>query len=1420
MSAERENPRFRWRRRLGKAAAFVLGACALLLTLSFLALFFLDTPRGKAALIGWLNQSLASSGFHAEALHGRLYSDFRIREITISDQSGAFMLIPEVRVRWVPRALLSGRIAILSIAALEADWRDLPEGAGRGAGGDDTPLRIVLPDLPLDLAIGEIALERLRVAPDVFGVETALRLAAALSYETGSRMSLRLALETPGTIEDSLHIVLALGQDNALTLAAELEGAPGGLVAAAARLRTGTGLSATIDGHGRIDRWEGDLAISAVGYGALSGGLSGTDGRIVFDGRFHDDGLIPHISSNLDLDDIGILLSMESSKNARIPVTLEATAPELKLALTQTFDRNDLAVLDLDFALDLAREGLGLAGGVQIDGGRLSGRLSGHPERIDVALEGRAHGLRIAGRDMPSLAFGLDGHYARKTIALDAAHIEAGAARLDLLGEVARDGDAFALEGRLSIASLADLAPGLPADARLDLRVSASRRAGSDAIAGALSGDVRDLRGLPEAALSLIGQQVALSAEGRYELAGGPLHDLKATLDAEGTTLLLSGMIDPSAARLGLDFRLAFPDLSAVLEAVPATGGGSSRLGGSGALALEGSLRGTFDRPELRAEAALDALSLGAIRIAEPALSLRVDDPLGGGEALFSLAGTSPYGVFSLAARGRLLPEGGAALPAIDLALGPASFSGTLAISDDGLLMGRLAGGSADLSRLPDGMRARPRGSFDLALDLAPREGVQALELELTGQDLFLPAGSAESLELAYLELSGDVRLVSGRPEGELDLVMRALNSGFLRLDEGRIAAQGGRDGLTLSARLDGDWRGPLALHAALLWTGGDEADLLDLSAEGTLFGLPMTARRIAIRRQAGRIEVAPFGLDLGTGRFEGEAVLGESDSHMAARLEHFALPVLNLFLARPLPAGSVDADIALSAKNGEKASGKGVFRLSLEDDGGGLFPTLPALVMTGRAALSPEGRLDLRAEGSSEGGKMHFAGRLAVPLHLALRPFAAGLPPSAPLSGALEWQGDIAPLALLAGLDNNRITGALAADLAISGRVDVPQLQGVISLRNGGYENLLSGFLLEGLALDARFADGRLEIGKLSAGDGRGGQLSGHGEIRLGPPLEARLDLSLASLAAVRRDDLLAVLSGDIALSLGPNGPGARGKIHADRVDLSLDRRFRSEVVSLEVEEVGGSIGEEEEDSPSWNRPLALDIELGASRRLFVRGRGLDSEWQADLMLDGDSETPRLAGEARLLSGRFDFAGFRFTLSDGSLIFAGGERIDPFLSLVARERIGDIDVTLRLEGSLSAPSLSFESSPPLPEDEILARILFGGSTGELSVLQALELAQTISRLRGGGGFDPIGSMRRSLGLDRLDVGFGENDNGARISGGKYLTDKVYLEVESETATGITTGTLLWSLTRQLSIRGRIGSGGENSVFLRWSIDY
>src|SRR5690606_2893059 len=172
----------------------------------------------------------------------------------------------------------------------------------------------------------------------------------------------------------------------------------------------------------------------------------------------------------------------------------------------------------------------------------------------------------------------------------------------------------------------------------------------------------------------------------------------------------------------------------------------------------------------------------------------------------------------------------------------------------------------------------------------------------------------------------------------------------------------------------------------------------------------------------------------------------------------------------------------------------------------------------------------------------------------------------------------------------------------------------GSVVFENGEYENLLTGTLLDQLSLRAEAAGDRITIRQLSATDGARGTISASG-FALADGSQVEVQARVQDAVRVRRDDVTAELDAELAFRRSPQGSEATGTITTETVEIRLVDNLPPGVVDLEVIERGGGRPPPEPDlqpkTPAVDAPdIRLDIDVSMPRRVFVRGRGLDSEW------------------------------------------------------------------------------------------------------------------------------------------------------------------------------------------------------------------
>ena len=231
------------------------------------------------------------------------------------------------------------------------------------------------------------------------------------------------------------------------------------------------------------------------------------------------------------------------------------------------------------------------------------------------------------------------------------------------------------------------------------------------------------------------------------------------------------------------------------------------------------------------------------------------------------------------------------------------------------------------------------------------------------------------------------------------------------------------------------------------------------------------------------------------------------------------------------------------------------------------------------------------------------------------------------------------------------------------------------------------------------------------------------------------------------------------------------------------------------------------------------FDVAIQAPREILVQGRGLDAELGGQLHVGGTSDAPLFSGGFDLERGSFTIAGSKLSFTAGRVSFDGAglkkNKVDPTLDFTAQTTLTDATATLRITGYADAPRFDFSSTPPLPQDEIMARLLFGENASQLTALQAAQIGAALATLSGvGSGVNPLVKLQKSLGLDRLNVSSGTTttatgtaeSSGTAIEAGRYIAKRVYVEAKQST-TGSSQVQVNIDLTNHLKLQTRLGNG-------------
>ena len=152
----------------------------------------------------------------------------------------------------------------------------------------------------------------------------------------------------------------------------------------------------------------------------------------------------------------------------------------------------------------------------------------------------------------------------------------------------------------------------------------------------------------------------------------------------------------------------------------------------------------------------------------------------------------------------------------------------------------------------------------------------------------------------------------------------------------------------------------------------------------------------------------------------------------------------------------------------------------------------------------------------------------------------------------------------------------------------------------------------------------------------------------------------------------------------------------------------------------------------------------------------------------------------------------------------------------MASVQVGDVTAYIRIRGRASDLEVTFDSDPELPQDEVLAQIVFGRSLTDLSPTQIARLASIAAELTGGSSPGLVDGIRAGTGLDDLDVTTDANGNAA-VQAGKYISDEIYLGVQAGQESKVTINI---DITDEITARGSAGTDGNSEIGIFYEKDY
>jgi translocation and assembly module TamB len=1386
-------------RGVARVLSFVVLGVLLLAILAYGGVRWLDTENGRAFIVRQLPGYKLQSGMTVEAgrIDGSIFGKAVIHDIRIGDPKGVFAEIPLLSIDWRPLDLIQKRLTAKYLLAPVVRVLRRPQLLPTQ---DDR----ILPDFDFD--IDRLKIDRLVLEAPVAGNRHVLGVGGSADIRAGRALVDLVALTlADGSLKgsgDAIRLKLDAEPDRDRFDMAALVTAPAG-GAITGLLGIAQPIDIRLDGDGSWKTWKGRLAATLAGTPLADLAISARAGDFGMHGTAAPARLLSGLTARL----LGPQLRIDATAlvrdgNTGIIAALASRALVLNARGGVNFGDESIRNLALDARLldpsvlhrqvrgrdvRLVAQVVGTFAAPLVDY-RLTAATASFGSR--VASDIRAAGI-VRGGDVPFTI----------PVSLTARRLTGTGDYGDpLLTGIRIDGPLVIANGRLvgnglrfRSDRLSGTANAVVSFANADYVVTAKAALPRYAIPGLGITDIdADVRVTPAGdAARVIGRtaiKVTRLDNGFFASIADGLPAITADFD-----------VAPDLSLVFRNARITAPGISLTASGsrtpfgiITASGSGTSR--DYGPLSLQ--LAGPIDAPVVDVILARPGLGIGLVRVAAHVA------PAPGGWRFTALGG-SDYG----AVTGMGLIN--TATEPVAIEISSASIAG---INGQGRIVQTAAGPFA-------GRIGFAGPGFTGAAQLSAAGAVQRAEINATAQNAQLALATPVSIDsgsLALVALIPD-RKQGGSPGVTGDFDFTGIERDGLRIDnaKGSIRYADGRGSASGSAR------GTTTLPFSLVASADFDPDSITITGNGTLDRKAVTlSGPIRLARNDDRWELAPVSIVTTEGRAEVSGAFGDR-SALHARFDKVSLALLTVAWPALDVSGRVSGTVDMALSPGNVPTGTASLKLNNLSRAGIASASLPIDV-----GLNAE----LSAAGAIARAVIVRGGKVEGRAQARIGPVAAGDTPlkerifASPILAQLRYNGPAQALWGLSGVEAIDVRGPVSIVADITGDVGDPKLAGTLRSEGARVESTALGAVIDQVSLASRFTNSRLDLTRFSGRVGTEGSITGSGGIDLSAerafPMDIRLQLKNAKL--VNRDDFAGSASGNVRIATDEYGGVFSGNLVIDRAVYNIGRSNIVTVPTLYVTEKNAKVLGRRVVVYAPPTRWLLNLGIKGDRRLFLSGMGVQAEWRADLKIKGGATTPEVSGRVELVRGDYDFAGKRFTLTKGDVRFQGAYPPDPRIDIAATSSANGFTAQLDIDGTAQRPEIKFSSVPALPEDEVLSRVLFGDSVTNLSAPEAVQLAGALASLRGnGGGFNPINSVRKGLGIDRLRILPADTATGRKtaLAAGQYIGRNVYVELATD-AQGYTATNIEVSLTRSLSILSTLQTLGGTSANLQWKKDY
>ena len=1325
---------------------------------------------------------------------GLLTGGLRVPRITLADEKGIYASISGLSIDWSPASLLTGTFHARRISADKVDFIRPPEkpAADDAASG---PFQ-----LPIAVKIDDIALADVEIGPQAAGRQFRL-VASGSGMADGNGITASLAASRMDNPEAkaSADLVFVPGE-NRLTLKADVDEPRDGMLAGLMNLPDRPAIHLSLIGEGPLSDWSGRLLAALDGKTAASmearhKGLPADGHQIILKGEGEFQPLMPATVRDFFAGSTRFDFDVSTDTTGRVSVQSgNLGTSSLAMSIAGTYDpagENNLT----------ARiQGVSGPVALQVPAGKAMARVL--LRDLSLALSGPAdHAVlkataAVDSADYPE--YRIEGvSLSAQSDALDL-RTRTGLVNVVLTAEktaFANENLQRLLPGPFELKAPVSMAP--DAFSFDDATIESARLGGS--VSGkfargdqAFDGTVR-LFVLPAA----LPAQFASKSKGTIALSGAVSARADGAVNVSGLKLVsdlldVSGDVQLADGKIKTDLVGNLPELGAFLADA------------RGKAAFTFSAEGDIRRPAFKATANSGGAQLSGRKLERLAVTAEGTADVSAPSAAISAEGRLSGQDITIQAEVRS-ENGVTSLPVLKADIGRNHLEGALRVGPALLPEGGVSFDMPDLGLVAALAGQKASGDIKGKIQFTEKDGIGAARIEAGGSVIARdgitvrqPTVSLDISDIKTLAASGILKTAE-------------VSSGANRLINPVLGFS--RDGADTRFDLKANYDGkPLTVAGAVRVADGQTAIHLEqLAAQPRGIALKL-AKAADVTVRDGKATLSGIVIQAGKGSV---SVSGSAGSTLDISAVIQALPLNLLNAVQP----SLKAEGTASGKvhvTGTPAAPKVDFNVALDR---------LAVDQTRAARLQPfaikadgrfeNNRVQLKTSATNgDGLSIKGGGTASVAGNRALDLSFDGTLPFKAVSAMLAAQGI-------------EIGGTASLKVKIAGTATAPSITGQISSTNAQLVDVRHNIALKNLALSVDLDKTRATISKLSGTLSTGGTISATGTVGIAPGsgFPADIAINLDRAAYVDGKIVSTVIDGKLSLTgpvlinpklggklaLGRSAITIPQKLPASLSEINVKHRNENRAVAAQAADVMSRKGSGKGSSSD----IALDLTISAPR-IFVQGRGIDAELGGDLTVQGTAADPVVSGGFKMKRGRLTILNRRLDFTAGTITFGGD--MTPTLGMAAEADSGSVTVTVNIDGPANDPAVSFSSSPSLPQDEILAQLIFQQSLSRLSVLQIAQLADAAAQLAGGRSTSLFQSLRSNLGIDDLDVTSDENGQ-AQVKAGKYLNDKTYIQIEQGAGSGGKASINL-DVGRGFKLKGEAGSDGGGAAGIFYEKEY